>query len=351
MLLRLAAATILLANIATEQAFAQQIQLSSKQIERIGIKTQPVEAATSLSLATIPGKLTAPLYAHLAVTVPFGGTVLTVDVLEGAKTVAGKPLLSIASSDYLNAKATLMQQDAEYRMALASADRLRKLTNEGISAESRAEEAEAHLAQAEAALNATRDLLSPTESINNQIGVYNLIGSSDARVATLVVKPGESIDAFKTAIILQATDRIWLEAPLPAALAAKVRPGDSVTISPGDIQGKVIAVGLNVDPQSRSVIMRAEIDNKGDTRPGQNVLATIVAQAPPNALSVPREAIVRLADTIVVFIARGKGFDAVPITILARGRERATIVGQITAGDSVAISGLTELKSLAQQEN
>lgn len=351
MLLRLAMVTVLLAGLFAQRALSQQIDLNAVQIERLGIRMQPAEITQMLSLATIPGQITAPLDARLAVAVPFGGTVLTVDVLEGSKVEGGKSLLSIVSSDYRNARTSLAQLQAEYSMARTSADRLRKLAAEGIAAETRAEAAEATTAQIEAALNAVRSSLLQTEASAGQAGIYRLVALGTATVATLMVAPGESVGALETAIVLQASDRVWLEAPLSAALAKKVRPGDSVSLSPGDGQGKVIAVGLNVDPKSRSVILRAEIDEGGgDTRPGQNVLATIFTQAPSGALSVARQALVRLAGNDVVFAVRSGGFEVVPITILARGRERATIRGSIAAGSLVATSGLTELKALAQQD-
>jgi len=350
MLLRLTAATIILASLSAGQAQAQQINLSPSQIERLGIQAQPAEAAKLLSLATIPGRITAPLDAQLAIAVPFRGTVLTVDVLEGAKVVNGKSLLSIASNDYLNARTELMQHEAEYHMARASADRLRILSIEGIAAESRAEEAEARAAQIEVALKAMRSRLSQTKATPDQAGIYRLISLGNATVATLVTNPGESVEALETAVVLKASDRVWLEALLPAALATKVQPGDSVSISPGNKQGKVIAVGLNVNPISRSVVLRAEIDKSSDLRPGQNVLATIIGQAPPDAVMVPREALVKLANNDVIFVARGGGFDIVPVNILARGKETATIEGPIAPADYVATTGLTALKALAQQD-
>lgn len=352
MFLRLATATVLLASIFAPRALAQQIDLSAVQIERLGIRVQSAEITQMLSLATIPGQIAAPLDARLAVAVPFGGTVLTVDVLEGSTVENGKSLLSIVSRDYLNARADLAQLEAEYSMARALADRLRKLTAAGIAAETRAEAAEATTVQIEAALNAVRSSLLQTETATGQASTYRLVALSTARVATLAVTPGESVEALETAIVLQASERLWLEAPLSAALAARVRLGDSISLSPGNGKGKVIAVGLNVDPKSRSVILRAEIEEgSSDARPGQNVLATIFTQAPSGTLSVPRQALVRLAGNDVVFAVRSGGFEVVPVNILARGRENAAIMGPIAAGSLVAASGLTELKALAQQDN
>jgi len=349
MLLRLAMAIIISAGISAGQATAQQINLSSAQVERLGIRVQPAETAKLLNLAMIPGRITAPLDARLAIAVPFGGTVLTVDVLEGAEVTAGKSLLSIASSGYLNTRAELLQHEAEYRTARASADRLRILAAEGIAAEARAEEAEANAARIEAALNSMHGRLSQTLAVTDEAGIYRLVARGPAKVATLAVKPGEYIGALETAIVLQASDRVWLEAPLSAALAVKVRPGDRVSISPGNMSGTVIAVGSDIDPKSRSVILRAEIDERGDIRPGQNVLATIFSQAPPGAITVPRGALVRLAGNDVVFAKRSGGFDVIPVTILARGRYTATIVGPLAPDRHVATSGLTELKAIAQQ--
>jgi len=349
MFFRLVMATMLLIGASSGQVFAQQIDLNPKQIKRIGITTSAAEVAKTLNLTTIPGRITAPLHTRVAVAVPFAGTILSVDVLEGAKTEQNKPLLTIASSEYLNAQTELLQHETEFRVAQASAERLRKLASEGIVAEARAELAEANAAQIKVALAALRSRLSYTEPTPKQAGTYSLMAQDGGTVATLAINPGDPVEALQTVIVLQASDQVWLEASLPAAMTKLVQVGDKVAATPGDIQGKVIAVGLNVDPVSRSVMLRANIDKKNGARPGQNVLATIIGQAPPGALVIPRAALVRLDGNYVVFVAKGGGFQIVAADILSRGPDKATIVAPISAGDQLAVSGLAELKALAQQ--
>jgi len=351
MLSKLVLATVFLLGATTCQVHAQQINLSPTQIKRLGIDTQAADKATSLNLATIPGKITAPLDAQIAITVPFGGTVYSLDVLEGAPATKGQTLLSIASSDYLAARSELAHLEAEYRMTRSIADRLRKLATEGIASEARAEEAETHVIQAKASLSAIRNRLAQTASIPGREDIYRLISQNNATVASLSVKPGEPIDTLETAIILQAGKKVWLEATLPAALATKVHSGDKVTVSPGNQQGTVIAVGLNIDPKSRSVILRAELDSSDGMRPGQNVLAIVNSQAPAGALIVPRSALVRLAGENIVFASQNDGFKVIAVNVLSRGRNSATITAPLAVGDHIATSGLIELKALAQQDN
>ena len=349
MFFRLVMATLLLIGASTGQSFAQQIDLTATQIKRLGIQTHAAEVAETLNLTTIPGRVTAPLHTRVAIAVPFGGTVLSVDVLEGAKTERNKPLLTIASSEYLNAQTALSQHETEFRVAQASAERLRKLASEGIVSETRAEQAEADAAQITVALAAMHSRLAHTKPAPNQAGAYRLMAQNNVTVATLTVNPGDPIEALQTVIVLQASDQLWLQASLPATTAKLVRVGDRVAASPGDIQGEVIAVGLNIDPVSRSVMLRANIDKADGARPGQNVLATLIGQAPAGALIIPRTALVRLNGTYVVFVAQNGGFQVVPANVLSRGPDRATIMAPIGAGDQLAISGLTELKALAQQ--
>ena len=52
----------------------------------------------------------------------------------------------------------------------------------------------------------------------------------------------------------------------------------------------------------------------------------------------------------VVFAARPGGFEPVPVRILARGARDATVQGSISPRDTIAVSGVTELKAAGLED-
>ncbi|MFC4348056.1 efflux RND transporter periplasmic adaptor subunit [Kordiimonas lipolytica] len=339
--------SLALAVAPTVSAEGGQIALSQTQQARLGVQTGDVQAAERQALVVVPGRITPPLDARLAVAVPFAGIVQAIHVLEGANVKTGDSLLTVASNDFLEAQARLSRAQADYRALKSAAERLKTLSREGVVALGRAEAAEAEATRANAELAATRRMLDSAKPVAGQKGTYSLVAPHDATIAQLQVMPGEMIHTLDSAVVLEGTGALWVEAELPSRFLGKITLGDMVSLQPSGAGAKIIAIGRTVDPQSRSVTVRAELDRNDSLRPGQSVQVTVFGVAEEGAFSVPRDAVVRLAGGDAVFVAERGGYGVVPVTVLSRGAHQAIVTGPLSAGAKVAISALTELKALA----
>ncbi|NVK43824.1 MAG: efflux RND transporter periplasmic adaptor subunit [Oceanospirillaceae bacterium] len=328
-------------------AESERIMLTEAQQARLGVQTGDAQMADRQALVVVPGRISTPLDAMLTVPAPFAGIVQAIQALEGAEVNAGDVLLSITSNDYLETQARHAQAMAEFKVLKASAERLKTLAGEGVVAEARAEAAEADAARAKAELAATKRLLAQVKPAEGHKGAYNLIAPKDARIAELTVMPGEMIDMLDSAVVLEDAGNLWVEAELPSRFLGQTSAGEKVSLQPSGIEAEIIAIGRTVDQKSRSVTVRARLDANDGLRPGQSVQVTIFGRVEAGALSVPREAVVRLAGGEVVFLAEGGGYRIVPVTVLSRGVDKAIIKGEISPGAKVATRALTELKALA----
>ncbi|MCJ9428851.1 efflux RND transporter periplasmic adaptor subunit [Kordiimonas marina] len=350
MFLKHAVAAFLLSGVAAGMASAAPIELTQAQIDHLGIRLKTVEAAQKMSLSTLPGKITAPMNARLAVAAPFAGSVMSLAALEGKAVKKGDTLLTIASGDYLTGRSEMQQHKAEYQTAKAAAVRLRKLAKEGIIAEARAQEAEARAKQLKAALNALERRLSLAAADPKQTGVYRLTAPRDARVAVVDAEPGDMVDAMETVVTLETSADAWVEAKLPPALVGAVSEGYEISVAPGDLKGHVIAVGKVINPKTHSATVRGVLDSAGKLPLGHAVQVTVFAPAPDGSIAVPRSAIIRVDGKETIFVANGKSFDAVQVDVLALGAEMATVTGPVKPGATVAVAGVSALKAIAQQE-
>ena len=173
-------------------------------------------------------------------------------------------------------------------------------------------------------------------------------------VTELLVREGMTVAAGQSLARIASLDPIWVDAEVPQADAAPLRPGAAVRIVspvPGtpDLPARVLALLPRVSPETRTRSVRLEVANRGRVLvPGMTVAVHFIAPAGPTRLLVPAEALIRTGRRTLVFVDRGRqGF--VPVEVVA-GREagdQVEIVTGLAPTDRVAVSGQFLLDSEA----
>jgi len=343
-------ASALMATQLVSPAFAAALPVNQEQVARLGIRTAPVTLASMQSSTSVLGHVMPALNARVPVPAPFSGTVVAIEVLEGASVKAGDTLVILASRNVRDARAQLQALEAENRMAAAAAARSRQLSEEGIVSRARAEEDASRAASAAAAYAATREVLAHTSAVSGSADMYRLVSPVDGRVAHIEVMPGAPIAEMETAVHIDTGDELWIEARLPASEVGKVGVGDAIAVEGTEIQGRVVAAGNSIDPQTRSAVLRAVVPAEANLISGETVRVSVLRNAQAGALNVPRNAVVRVDNGFAVFVARADGFDVVPVDVLATGAAETTLLGALSPNDQVAVTGVSELKALALQD-
>jgi cobalt-zinc-cadmium efflux system membrane fusion protein len=169
-------------------------------------------------------------------------------------------------------------------------------------------------------------------------------------VAVIQAEIGEALAAMQPVVTIDTSDEMWVEAALPAAQIGQVHAGDGVTVDGARASGVVTAAGTSIDPRTRSAMLRARLANAAGMVSGQTVRLTVAARAERGSFAVPRNAVVELRNGMAVFVRRGGGFEAVPVRVLARGAQTATVAGPLAPGEHVAVTGVSELKAAGARE-
>ena len=114
------------------------------------------------------------------------------------------------------------------------------------------------------------------------------------------------------------------------------------------IEGKVIAVGETVDPQTRTIRVATKlVDGRHRLKPGMFAKVTI-AEGVSNALTVPLEAVVSVDAHTWVFAKTGPAtFERRQVQLGPDDGERAQVLAGLAQGDSVATANAILLKGLA----
>lgn len=328
-------------------ADAKPGHLSPEQIRRMGVTVEAAVLASSAELGTVPGTITLPPEARVAVTAPFGGSVVKLFVVNGQAVTRGQPLAIVRSIEPVQYGAALARGQAQLAVAQAQAARTSQLAREGIVAGARADEAQAALREAQVVVAENRRILAQTGA--GAGGEMALRAPISGRLAVVNVQTGGPVDGLTAPFVIENTANFMVDLQIPERLAGEVHPGMIITL-PGSmgqtISGSLISVGSSIDPATRSVMAKARIGADPILVSGKPVMAVLQGKAMHSGVSVPATAVTQMEGKDVVFVAVRNGFAVRTVTVAGRSADRITLAAGLNAGEKVATSGLAELKVL-----
>ncbi|WP_232492346.1 efflux RND transporter periplasmic adaptor subunit [Novosphingobium kaempferiae] len=324
------------------------LPLSVQQMERLGIRFAPVDAATQMPVATVPATLAPPPNARVAVAAVIPGVVTRTLVVEGDTVRQGQPLAVVAAREMFTIAAGMEQASARAAMARANDRRLGQLAREGVIAGARADEARAALREAEAELNEQRRVVRLVNGAPGS-GSYTLTAPIAGKVTQATIQTGSPVNEATSAYVIDAASRYELTAQVPERLLARVRPGMTVRLA-GDVRGEVTSVGSVLDPETRSATLRARVPAGAGVVSGRAVSATLLSPAPEGTVVVPAAAVVDVDGRPAVFVRTAKGATVRPVEVGDRADGLIVVRSGLRAGEQIAVAGMSELKSIAGQD-
>lgn len=320
--------------------------MTASQLERLGIRTAPAEAAADVPLGTVPAVVTLPPEAQVAVTAPFDGAVVRLFVIQGQTVTRGQALAAVKSREPLQYGAELARAQARLGLAEVSAARTRQLVNEGIVAASRADEMQAQIRVARTDVSENARILAQAGAGSS--GQVTLRAPISGRVAVVNVQTGGPVGGTTAPFVIENSSALTLDLQLPERLAKAVLPGMEVVLTPagpdGAPRGTIIAVGASMDPLTRSIPAKARISAAPFLVAGKSVMAIIKSQGSQQGASVPASAVTKIDNKDYVFVRIGNRFQKRLIVNSGRSADRVIVSEGLKPGEQVAISGVSELK-------
>lgn len=173
-------------------------------------------------------------------------------------------------------------------------------------------------------------------------------------VAELAVREGMTVMSGAPLFRINGLNTIWMNADVPEAMSAQVRPGNAVEArtpsSPATVfKGKVSAILPEVDAQTRTLKVRVELSNPGHRLvPGMYATVNFAPAAGDEVLAVPTEAVIQTGRRSVVMVAQGDGkFTPADVEIGTEANGQTEIRKGLEAGQKVVVSGQFLLDSEA----
>jgi Cu(I)/Ag(I) efflux system membrane fusion protein len=163
-------------------------------------------------------------------------------------------------------------------------------------------------------------------------------------VAELGTREGAAVATGTPLFRINGLNTVWVNAAVPQAQAAQVRPGNAVTATaPGGepLHGKVGAVLPEIDATTRTLKVRVELPNpRRQLVPGMFATLHFKPPARADALLIPSEALIATGERNLVMLAQDNG-SFMPVEV-ERGLEadgRTEITRGLQAGQRVVLSG------------
>jgi Cu(I)/Ag(I) efflux system membrane fusion protein len=165
-------------------------------------------------------------------------------------------------------------------------------------------------------------------------------------VGELTAREGMTVMAGAPLFRLNGLTTVWVNAEIPEASAAQVRPGNPVeartpAVSGAVFKGKVSAILPEVNPATRTIKARIELANPGGQLvPGMFATVSFTPAARKEVLLVPSEAVIQTGKRSVVVVAQGDGkFASVDVEVGIDSNGQTEIRKGLQAGQKVVVSG------------
>lgn len=165
-------------------------------------------------------------------------------------------------------------------------------------------------------------------------------------IAELGIREGMTVTPGMTLFRINGLSSVWVDAAVPEAMTAMVKPGAVVEATtaawPSKIfKGRVSALLPEVDQATRTVKARIELANPGSALlPGMFADLNMASVSRMDALLVPSEAVIRTGPRNVVFVASESGnFHPVNVVTGRESQGEVEILSGLEAGQKVVVSG------------
>ncbi|MDI5893183.1 efflux RND transporter periplasmic adaptor subunit [Halomonas rhizosphaerae] len=303
--------------------------------------TAVIAARASMAAWSDPLEALGTLHADESVTLSatVTDTIRELNFRDGDTVEAGQLLVRLADDE---AQADLRAAQARRDERRNAVNRLAQLQNRNLAPRADVEDARARLRQAEAEIQALEARLADYRIMAPFDGV---VGFRDVSVGALV-SPGTEL------VTLDKLDIMKLDFTLPELALGQVAPGLPLTAVSGafpdtTFAGEVATIGARVDPVSRSVTVRAALENPDHRlRPGM-LMRVVVERAPRETLVMPESALIPQGERQFVLVldeADQYRVERRRVVIGARREGEVEVLEGLEAGELVVAHGTERVR-------
>lgn len=292
---------------------------------------------------------------------PVTGRITDIDAVLGQQVKQGQTLATLNSTELAQNQLVYIKALQQIDLHSKAVERARTLLEADVISKAELQRREAELSAAQAELNAAADQLqvlgmstqgiaklSKTSAMHS---FSNVIARISGTVINRRINLGQVVQPADELFVVADLSRVWAVAEVPERGIDLIEKGQEVdieipAINDKPIKGKLIYVGDVVNPETRTVTVRSELNNvKGEIKPDM-LVSMLVQSKPISKLSVPVQSIVREEDKdhIFVQIAPNK-YRLREVTVGDNYQGMVAIVNGVEPGEIVVSEGAFHLNN------
>ena len=286
---------------------------------------------------------------------PLAGRVVKIPAEVGMQVKNGDHLLVLDSPDFAMATADTAKANADLLRKQEVYERTKQLFQIKGIARKEVEAAAADWQQAQAEfLRAKARMKNLNADVPTLAGQFILRAPIAGTISERQVNAGSEVrpDAVNPLFVITDPIHLWVQIDLPERQLDKINLGDLVSVEvdayPGEtFQGKVTVIGGALDPVTRRIQVRCELDNPHlKLKPEMFARVTPIASEKSKLPRVPNASIVTQGLFSYLFVEQSPGvLQRRRVTLNLQGSEYAYVKEGLQAGERVVTSGALLLNS------
>lgn len=171
----------------------------------------------------------------------------------------------------------------------------------------------------------------------------------DGVVGLREVSQGAYVNSSTVITNYYSLDPVKIEFSIPGKYVGEVKAGDKINFSVDafmePFQGTVYAIEPQIDPETRTLKIRAYSPNKErKLLPGQFARIELIMETIPDAMLVPTQAVVPELNGHKVYVSRAGKVESKKVQIGIRTAENVQIIEGINLQDTVITSGILQMR-------
>ncbi len=360
-----AAAATTTGNAAPASASSDPLTVSADAETQKWVKALPVQSVEFRETLRVPASASVDETRVARIGSSVTGRVTELRAILGQDVQKGQILASLNSTELSSAQLSFLKAYSAKILAERAAERAKQLFEADVIGAAELQRRETEQSQAAAELSAAHDqlkVLGMSEKSIEKLERSRTVDSQSFLVASISgtiierrVAQGQVVQPADAVFTVADLSRLWVQAEIPEKQSDLVKKGDVVQVqipALGNraIEGRIVFVSSIVNPETRTVTARTEVDNADRTiRPA--MLATMLIQDHPQKRAVvPVDGVVRENNRDYVFVRKGQNsYRLIQVNLGNESNGVRPVLDGLAAEDVIVTEGAFHLNNERKQ--
>jgi len=325
------------------------------------IKIDKADKAEISEAVNVPGRIEVQQNRLAKIGSPVTGRVSDIYVSLGQVVKSGQILAKVNSVELTQTQLTYIKAKQQIGLKTKAVERAKLLFEADVISKAEMQRIEAELDSVKAEFDATEDqleILGMTKSAIQKLSSSSTVNTNSdvtSSIAGIVISKhvniGQVVQPSEELFSVADLSHLWAVAEVPEQQVAFIQKDQEVTIDipaldDKRVKGKIIFVGDIVNPETRTVLIRTEIDNSNQMLKPDMLITVTVQSKKVSKLAVSTAAVVRENDRSYVFAQTGPNkFRLREIEVGSRDGNMVSILSGITIGETIVVDGAFHLNN------